>query len=67
MEDADVISGSEMGYLEFLLMSRKRIGRPLGDVEAALAHVAYASGFAAGADWAYRDIEANMPTETEAG
>jgi hypothetical protein len=66
MTDSDVISGSEAGYRAFLLAFRQRIGRPMSGLEETLAHLAYAAGFTDGADWAYRDVEANMPDETEA-
>jgi hypothetical protein len=65
MTDSDVLSDSEAGYRAFLLMLRKRVGRPLSGLEETLAHLAYASGFMDGVDWAYRDVEAHMADETE--
>jgi hypothetical protein len=67
MTDATVVSGSEAGYRAFLLAFRRRIGRPMSGLEETLAHLAYASGFGDGVDWAYRDVEAHMPDEMEAG
>jgi hypothetical protein len=67
MTDSDVISSSEAGFRAFLLAFRKQAGRPMTSLEEALAHVAYASGFTDGVDWAYLDVEANMPDETVAG
>jgi hypothetical protein len=67
MIDSDVISASEAAYRAFLLdlEFRKQAGRPMTDLEETLVHVAYATGFTNGVDWAYRDVEAHMPDETE--
>jgi hypothetical protein len=65
LTDSEVLGDSEAAYRAFLLEFRKYTGRPMTNLEEALSHVAYSTGFLTGVDWAYRDVEANMPDETE--
>jgi hypothetical protein len=54
-----VVIDQEASFWAFLIQFRKRIGRPMSEAEHSLAHVAYASGFTDGVDWAYADVEAH--------
>lgn len=66
MRSDDSIEQLEAEYRAFLLDFRKRAGRPMDGWEEAIAHMAFASGYTSGVDWAYGDVMANMPSWTEA-
>ena len=66
MRSDDAIGEMELEYRAFLLDFRKRTGRPMTGLEESLAHMAFASGYTAGVDWAYGDVMANMPSWAEA-